>query len=420
MRASFKGICAKIGEIINSTAFLNKSRVSNKYFTRKRKLGFAEIFVYILSNPKLSLQTGINHFLDIMGLDEMSYSAQAFSKRRQYIKPEAFKELVVITAKEFYETNEYKTWNGYLLTAIDGSKYNLPCNEKTEAEFDVQITKGEPQVQALGSCLYDVINGITIDAELVSCKGNERELAVNHIQALKDIKKPENGCIITFDRGYPSEKLISELEKNNIKYVMRCCNNFLPEFNVEKNDYVVTHKFKYSAQKHTFRILKVELKNETEYLITNLLDSFELNDFKELYQCRWGIETHYRTLKSFMEIENFSAVTPIAIKQDYYATLFLANLAAFIVYDMQDDFKEFHSKSTNKLQYRQNVCKTINELKTNVVKMILDPAFLNMHMIKIQTRLLRAVTAIRPNRSFLRKKKHREADFSNNIKNVVP
>ena len=47
-----------------------------------------------------------------------------------------------------------------------------------------------------------------------------------------------------------------------------------------------------------FRVLKIKTgDNAYEYLITNLPFSFDLNDIKEIYHWRWGIEVSFRYLK---------------------------------------------------------------------------------------------------------------------------
>ena len=84
------------------------------------------------------------------------------------------------------------------------------------------------------------------------------------------------------------------------------------------------------------RVLEIQLSNgEIEHLVTNILDSsISLDDFKWIYQKRWGIETKYNDVKNKLEIENFTGYSPKAILQDFYATMFLANLAGVLEYDL--------------------------------------------------------------------------------------
>jgi len=47
------------------------------------------------------------------------------------------------------------------------------------------------------------------------------------------------------------------------------------------------------------RLVRVDLPNEVEVLITNLMDTglYEASLFKSLYHLRWGVEENYKRLK---------------------------------------------------------------------------------------------------------------------------
>ena len=79
----------------------------------------------------------------------------------------------------------------------------------------------------------------------------------------------------------------------------------------------------------TCRLIKVELENgEKEILCTSLSDSekYLYEDFKELYHYRWNEEEAYKLLKARVELENFSGKTARAVRQDFYAKVFLMTL----------------------------------------------------------------------------------------------
>ena len=70
---------------------------------------------------------------------------------------------------------------------------------------------------------------------------------------------------------------------------------------------------------------------EEELLITNIEDAeLGIQDFKTLYFKRWGIETKFDELKNKLQIQKFTGDTPLSIEQDFYATMFLANMASLI------------------------------------------------------------------------------------------
>jgi hypothetical protein len=78
---------------------------------------------------------------------------------------------------------------------------------------------------------------------------------------------------------------------------------------------------------------------ETETLITSLTDTrYGVEDFKRLYFKRWPVETKYDMVKKKLEIENFSGKLVDNIRQDFYATMVLANVAADFFQEAQVDF----------------------------------------------------------------------------------
>ena len=120
----------KIYNILHSEEFKEKHRMQEKDFTRKRKLGFAEVSTMILKGMKRGLHAGITEFLEGTKTEVEEYSKAAFCKARQRINPSAFEEMFRTTAIDFYETPGYKTFNGYRVCAIDGSDINLPNSWK--------------------------------------------------------------------------------------------------------------------------------------------------------------------------------------------------------------------------------------------------------------------------------------------------
>ena len=63
---------------------------------------------------------------------------------------------------------------------------------------------------------------------------------------------------------------------------------------------------------------------EKELLATSLIDSmmYPVTIFQELYTLRWGVEEEYKTMKSVLEVEQFSGKSPHAVRQEFHAALF--------------------------------------------------------------------------------------------------
>ena len=86
------------------------------------------------------------------------------------------------------------------------------------------------------------------------------------------------------------------------------------------------------------RLVRVELDSgEIEVLVTSLLDSgrYRFQDFKRLYHHRWPIEEDYKTMKCWIELENFSGKTVHSIYQDFYAKIFSKNLTSILCFPVQ-------------------------------------------------------------------------------------
>ena len=70
----------------------------------------------------------------------------------------------------FYKDKEYETYKGFRVLAIDGSITTLPNTTDVKKEFNpmkvkCQIKEFQKDVsQARVSCLFDVLNNISIDA----------------------------------------------------------------------------------------------------------------------------------------------------------------------------------------------------------------------------------------------------------------
>lgn len=383
-------------------------------------MSFTDYIYAILQNTKSSLQVGLNAFFEAQKKGQMEYSKQAFSKGRQRIKPEAFAELFLEVANKFYEKAELTSWNGYQLFGIDGSRLNLPCTDTLAELYGVQTSQGAPQVQALMSCVYDLLNGMITDVRVEGCKSSERKAAKEMIESfsLKNVENP----VFIMDRGYPSAELIDAIIKAGHKFVMRCPTEFLRSMNLPEQDNVLEHKF--VKLKHTLklRVVKVPLSNgEIEYLATNIFDpALSPEDFKFVYQKRWGIETKYNDLKNKLEIENFSGYTPDAILQDLYATIFLANLTAVLEYDLHAEIEAAHKNPKNRYEYKMNIAMTISELKETVIEMILTTSRKKQDRLyrQMTVRLMRAVLPVRQGRSSDRTKKHKIMKFPHNSNRI--
>lgn len=405
--------------ILGSTKFLNSSRTSDRCFIRNRKLNFKNIMLFIIRGITKNIQSELRDFMIKVLKQDEACSKQAFSKARQNIKYEAFRELVGYSVDLFYDEAEYTKFHDYRVLAVDGSKLNLPDSSELRSEFGFQLTSGASQVQGTASLLYDVCNNLILDAHLDKYKSNERVLAEKHLQWLSE--HTHDNELIIFDRGYPSAELINSVDTRGFKYIMRCSTEFIKCIKYTGKDTLVSHKFRNKAVGHPieFRVVEVQIGDTVEYLITNLANcEFDAEQLKELYHMRWGIETKYDDLKNKLSIESFSGLTKTAVLQDFYASLFLSNFAAYLMYDNKEDIKKANMSEQRKYEYKQNVNQTIACLKDFVIDtMAYGSIFKIRKMLKIVIKELgKAIVPIRKNRFFERIRKHKSNKFPTNMR----
>ena len=401
--------------------------MSPEDFSRDRKLSFINTFSLILRGTKKSLQANINSFLQEIKLEQETYSKQAFSKGRQRINPEAFLELFTLVTENYYNTEDFKTLRGYRVTAVDGVYYSLPnTDELFEVYGALHHKLGALQVQAQGSCLYDVLNGVMMDVSLFPYAASERHIAELHLKTLQKYKFEKE--LVLMDRGYPSLELFDSYNDKGFNFLIRCAKNgFIKEIrHLKSEDEVVMHSYRSKGSKDqrevSLRVITIKLENgDEEVLITNLFDeAFTVQDFKELYRLRWKIETRYDDIKNKLQIENFSGNTQIAIQQDFYATMFLTNMAAFAQIDCEKELAKKQKKEDQKYEYKPNVSMLISTLKLDFIKMFLEPSERKQKKIfnRVMKQLRQYVVPIRPNRSYKRQHIHPSLKFPNNSKNL--
>lgn len=398
--------------IVNTTEFMEKSRKNKKVFIRNRKVSFAMNILLIFACLKPSIQTGIDQFIIDMDTGFNTYSKQAFSKRRQCILPEAFQELYRLSTEFFYKEAGYKTYSGYRILAVDGSKVNLPCNKELMEIYGCQKSTNN-LIQSLVSCLTDVLNNVILDGIMAPCNGNGRELAKQHILNLSKIKTDKD--IILFDRGYPSAWLMQYIDQSGFKYIMRCSTSFVASINKKNftNDGIIKHKFKKNGKEVTFRILRFSISNNTtEVLVTNIFEEFSTSNFKELYNMRWGIEKTYNCIKNRFGLESFSGTKPVCILQDFYANLYLYNALAMLMYGNNNKTPEKKDIET-KYVYKINESQAVNKIRDNLIKAVMAESKIerNKLFMKVYKQLQKELVPVRPNRTYKRKRKHPGVKF---------
>jgi hypothetical protein len=308
-----------------------------------------------------------------MNDDATCMSQQAFSEARQKIKWEAFREMFDFTATVHYKNNEVLRCNGFRLYAIDGSKLLLP-NDKPLRSYFGTSGPGSKSPTAQVSILYDILNDLVVDALIEPMKISEQAQARTHINHLEGIESFwEWQELVIFDRGYSSRELMQSLLDKKIHYLMRIRTKFSTVVDaLGLGDYLI--ELEHDKNRIPVRVIKFLLPGgEVETLLTSLMDTkYGVEDFKVLYFKRWSIETKYDVLKKKLEIENFSGRIVDNIRQDFYATMVLTNLAADFFWAAQAEIDDEQEQKENKYHYQVNLNHAIGVLKDNLIKTLLE------------------------------------------------
>ena len=408
-------IAALTRKLIFSEEYKNSVRKSPQDFTRKRKMMFEELILYMLISLKRSTQSALRRFFTDIGKIVLM-KQQSLSEARAKIAVTAFVRLFKLTADAMIEHCANK-WHNYRVYAIDGVKIALPADPKLlEYYGGTGKTKSSPTAQ--GSALYDVLNDIVADAAIVPLSTDERTLAKLHIDACRDLA-PDDKKLLLFDRGYPSFELIEKLESDGLYYLMRVKSKFNADIDAQtaSDGYVW---LKQGNKRIRVRVIKFFLDSgEEEVLITNINDRrLGKNAFKKLYFMRWPIEGKFDVIKNKLQVENFNTRTVEGIQQDFFAAMYLTNFAASCAIDVQEEIESKREDKDNKYQYQANINELIGVLKDRLVLALAedDPAKQAAKISLILDEIKEYVVPIRPGRSVPRNSSPRKTKFHHNQK----
>lgn len=423
-------------EYILSDELKKQGRMHKNNFTRECVLNFPVMTACMINLVKKTTQVSLDEFCS--GIDISSVTKQAFSKSRKKLSPSTFVLMNNKLLEEFYTDNAIKTWKGFRLIAVDGSDIQLPQNEELKTKFSTANNQtGETLVMAKISYAYDVLNHMTIDAKIHRLHTGERDLAVEHIEALKQLKQEPTKDLYLYDRGYPSLGLIFYHDVEKKDFVIRCTisslfKRFKAAFEEGETDTVIRlhaneanddqirelKKRTPSLDRKTayvdVRMVVITLDTgEKEVLLTSLIDEdvYPITIFKDLYHMRWRAEENYKWYKGTLQLENFSGQTEQGVLQEFYASVLTANMSSMLIEEAQEELEEeqrARPPMMKKLQhdYKINRKVAVATIKTPLLKGLLNPdTDLDALCESLKSKLKKNICPIRPDRAFKRKKK---------------
>ena len=346
-----------IGEMATNPALFARNPATD--FTRKRKLDFETLMLFLLSMGGGSLQAEL---LKHTGYQVGTATTSAFLQQRAKLLPIAL-EYMLSQFTPCAQSLQY--FEGYRLLAQDGSDLLcLPNPSEPENYFlSTPASKGYNIIHL--NALYDLCNGLYVDAIVQ----NRRELNEHQaLCAMVDRASISGKVIVLADRGYESYNNLAHIDRKHWNYLIRIRNasgGFLsgltlpssPEWDLDIHR-ILTRKqtnsvrlnrslFRFLPSSSTFdfmdlneapdypinfRIVRFQITdNSYETVVTNLdRVSFPPEKLKRLYNLRWGIETAFRSLKYSIGLLAFHSKKAAFITQEIFAALIMYNFSQMI------------------------------------------------------------------------------------------
>lgn len=379
------------------------------HFTRKRKIGMDDLILHLITNKnRANVVECLSFYKELKQDDFVTITPQAFSEKRQYLDPRVFVDMNSDLMSDIYnQSDELKEYKGYWIFGCDTSVIDCPNTPLTKKEWDVPKDNPihEYRSRARISAITDDLNHFILSSEIVPKNTSEVELAINHINDLKD-KLNLHKSITVYDRGYNSTKLILYHLINKSNFIIRLKKDTFKnqrakmlsdDENIEikvkkihKKDLTPEEKIiAKSIGNPQIRVVNIPVtrsNGETyiESLITNLpQEKFTPEDLKRLYGTRWETEINFDRLKNRLDIENFSGQKKITIQQDFYSHIFIFNILMATYNDATEQINRKSRKEVQeKLEYKPNLNTIIGLIRKYLLKLVFEDKATRTKIIK--------------------------------------
>lgn len=401
---------------------LEQFRTSPAHFTRSRKLPFSCLVIFICRLCKRTLSVELERFLSDIN-SPLQCSVSALCQQRSKLCGTFFYSWNNVLCYYFYlfYGNAVKRWKGFRVIAADGSTIPFVDTPDLRQYFGASSNQAKSYVVGRTFYLYDVLNQLILHAELGPCHHSEQRMAARQIDNL------EHDMLMIYDRGFYSYRMIAmhSWKERAIKFVIRANNNYnqikdfiasgqqstivkmAPGYDAIQQMSSLGYKVT-AATTIEIRLVRVALKDKIEVLATNLWEheGYDTNEFKQLYALRWGIETNIGLQKNLLQLESFSGRKIQTVLQDFYATLFTANLHSLLIKDGQQQLDKQSNQKKYPLKVNNN--KAQGELRRKIVALFFDINPIEV-LKQLTSYFIKSPLPVRKGRVFERVKKNKHA-----------
>lgn len=394
-------------------------RRPGKDFTRTRILHLERVVWISITLLKSTLCVELDRFFDWLDTGEFSPTKSALVQARQKLLPKFFKDLFMFGVQLFYEYFKAKRWKGLRIWAADGTGFRLPDEEWLGEEFGWHGNQHNrvPSTRLLAH--YDLLNQIVTAVQFHTRYVAETVIAQRSIAQI-----PKDVCTV-YDRGHASHTI----PFLHLHYGSHCVvrlpvgfSNTVKTFVVSgKNEQIITERLSVKSRKAlnglgipvnvqttlTYRLIRVVLSTGViEVLLTTLTDTqhYKHTYFAEIYRKRWGIESCFFIIKSFLELANFSAYTVNNCWADIYAHFIHYNLQTVLFTPKERKIKKINKQRLHDYKPNRNV--TAGLLKRFLVKFTLRPIVeLKKWLKDFFRQVLQTMEPVRPEKNKVRRRR---------------
>lgn len=320
--------------------------------TRSREIDTETLFHFIVRCLLSKGSQGYSTTLTLMWLENMKivenhrskpFAASSICEARQKLSPNVFREINADIIEQFEEQSatDEDLWNGFRLFAIDSTSIHLP---PMLLKSGYKATKhNEFYPLSTLSCLYRLKTGVPYDFVLDKNR-SEKKAAERHLELLKQ------GDVVVYDRGYYSFHSLEAHTSENIHAIYRmrytACQEVKDFYDSNKTEEIVNIKG------FPLRLMRYEIEEKIYVLGTTIFSKkLKIKDFAEVYHARWGVEELIKSVKNFIDVEDFHSKNERGILQEIYASKLLLTITRLLARETeiskQDQNKKKQELSTN-------------------------------------------------------------------------
>lgn len=348
----------------------------------------------ILQKTTRSLQRHLHSFFEkLLPRGKVSVSPSAYTQARAKLSHTAFLELnrdILVPAFYAPEQKHFaRKWHGRRLLGMDGSTLRLPDQPEIAKKFgSVTVPTGDGSTEisytVVRLCvLFDLLNHLGLDVQVEPQTTGELEMAQRQLELV------EADDVVVFDRGFVGFVFLAQIRQREAHFVGRCSRSSffmateLHRLNRAGRSVVakVTAPSEQQARlrrlglpvEMVMRFVSVRLcTGELEVLVTSLLDKeeFPSEELKEVYAGRWDHEGYHLTIKSRLELENWTGQSVESVLQDIHATILVTNLESLFSMEVQEKLNDGREEGKHPLKV--NHADGFHALKEKMIALLID------------------------------------------------